>query len=185
MASIKKTIKVEGLKDLEDALNELPRATGGNVLKRAVLRPAQLFADRAKALAPVSTEPTHGVHLRDEIKVGKPKIITAGKAAYAQAMRGGATRSEAAEAAHAANAAAGGTGRRAVVSVGPTRRAFWGIFPEFGTAHSAPQPYMRPAWDETQNAMPSMVGNSLWEEIEKARKRLAKKAERLAAKLRG
>jgi HK97 gp10 family phage protein len=178
MASIKKTITVEGLKDLEDALYELPRATGGNVLKRAILIPAQAFADAASEIAPVDT----GL-LKTEIKPGKPKIITAGKAAYAQAMQGGATRSEAAEAAHAANAAAGGSGRRAVVSVGPTRKAFYGQFQEFGTAHNAPQPFMRPTWDRMHNSLLDMVATTLKTEIEKARVRLAKKAERLAAKI--
>lgn len=178
MASIKTTMHVEGLKELERALQELPRATGGNVLKRAILKPAQVFADRARELAPEETG-----KLKREILVGKPKIITAGKAAFAQAMSEGGTRAEAGAAARSANAAAGGAGRHAVAQVGPTHRAFYGLFGEFGTAHHPPHPFMRPAWDELSPQMPAMVGGTLAEEIEKARKRLARKAERLAAKM--
>jgi len=176
-------MRVEGLKELEAALYELPRAIGGNVLKRAIVKPAGVFAARARELAPKSTLPRHATHLKQEIAVGKPKIITAGKAAFAAAMSEGATRAEAGQAARAANSAAGGAGRHAVVQVGPTHRAFYGLFGEFGTRHHPPHPFMRPAWDELSPMMPQMVGDTLAEEIEKARKRLAKKAERLAAKM--
>lgn len=180
MASIKQTIKVDGLSELEDALNELPKATGGNVLKRAILIPAVAFAEAASQAAPIADVDYHHPPgtLKKEIKPGKPKIITAGKAAYAAAMEGGATRSEAAEAAHVANAAAGGTGRRAVVNVGPTRKAFYGQFQEFGTAHNAPQPFIRPTWDRMKNTLLGMVATSLKSEIDKAAARLAKKAQR-------
>jgi HK97 gp10 family phage protein len=183
MASIKTTMRIEGLSELEKALQELPRATGGNVLKRAIVKPAEVFAARARELAPVSVTPTHNFHLKDEIKVGKPKVISPGKAAFAAAMAEGATRAEAGQAARAANAAGGGQGRHAVVQVGPTHRAFYGLFGEFGTSHHPPHPFMRPAWDELAPSMVQMIGDTLAEEIEKARKRLARKAEREAAKM--
>jgi HK97 gp10 family phage protein len=176
--SLKTTMRVEGLRELEAALQELPRATGGNVLKRAVAKPANVFADRARDLAPKD----EGV-LKNEIKVSTPKVISAGRAAFAAAMREGATRAEAGQAARAANSAAGGAGRHAVVHVGPTKRAFHGTWQEFGTAHHATQPFMRPAWDELAQPMVGMVAETLAEEIEKARKRLAKKAEREAARM--
>jgi HK97 gp10 family phage protein len=174
----RKTIKVEGLKELEEALYELPRATGGNVLKRAILMPAQAFADAASEIAPEDTG-----NLKKEIKPGKPRIITAGKAAFAAAMSSGASRAEAGQAARAANSAAGGAGRHAVVDVGPTQKAYYGQFQEFGTAHHAAQPFMRPTWDRMSNVLIDMVAATLAEEIEKARQRIAKKAERLAAKI--
>ena len=104
-SSIKTKIHVEGLSELEKALQEIPRATGGNVLKRAIVKPAQMFADHARELAPKESG-----KLKQEIKVSKPKVISAGKAAFAAAMREGATRAEAGHAARAANAAAGGAG---------------------------------------------------------------------------
>lgn len=178
MASIKTKVRVEGLSDLEKSLQDMTRSTGGNVLKRAIVKPAQVFADRASELAPERTG-----RLKKEILVGQPKIITAGKAAFAEAMREGATRAEAGQAARAANAAAGGKGRHAVVQVGPTHRGFYGLFGEFGTAHHPPHPFMRPAWDQLSGSMGDMVRDALAEEIQKVQKRAAIKAARLAAKI--
>lgn len=179
MASIKSMIRVEGLKELEDALLELPKATQGNVLKRAAVAAAADFADYASALAPKGRTGK----LTTEIKVAKPKIINAGTAAFAAAMREGATRAEAASAARAANQAAGGQGRSVITSVGPTKAAFYGLFQEFGTAHHAARPFMRPTWDALKGSMLDTMARVLGEQIEKARKRLARKAEREAAKL--
>ena len=77
MASAKSVIRVKGLKELEDALLELPKATQGNVLKRAAVAAAADFAEHAQALAP------HGRtgRLKTEIKVAKPRIINPGTAA--------------------------------------------------------------------------------------------------------
>jgi len=178
VASIKSTIKVEGLKELEDALLELPKATQGNILKRAVVAAAADFADHASRLAPKDKG-----KLATEIKVSKPKIINAGTAAFAAAMRGGATRAEAASAARTANRAAGGVGRSVITHVGPTQSAFYGVFQEFGTAHHAAQPFMRPTWDALKNSMLTTIAETLAAEIEKSRARLAKRAASLAAKI--
>ena len=177
-ASIKTTVKVEGLKELEDALLELPKATQGNVLKRAAAAAGADFADLASSLAPRDKG-----KLSREIKVAKPKIIAPGKAAFAAAMKEGATRAEAASAARAANKAAGGKGRSVVTSVGPTQKAFYGLFQEFGTRNHPPKPFMRPAWDSLKFSMLDTMAKTLAEEIEKARKRLAKKAARIAAQV--
>lgn len=172
------SFKVEGLKELEKALLELPKSVQGNVLKRAVAGPGADFADAAAEKAP-KDRPL----LALEIKVSKPKIINPGTAAFAAAMREGSTRAEAAQAARAANRAAGGTGRSVVVQAGPTKRAFHGSLQEFGTAHHGPQPFMRPTWDRIGPSIPAAIGATLAEAIEKARKRPARKAEREAAKL--
>lgn len=178
MASLKTTLKVEGLNELEVALLELPKSTQGNVLKRAAAIPAADFADHAANLAPKGRP-----LLAAEIKVAKPKIINPGTAAFAAAMREGSTRAEAAAAARAANKAAGGKGRSVVTHVGPTKRAFHGSLQEFGTRHHAPQPFMRPTWDALKHSMLGTIADVLAAEIEKARKRLARKAERAAARL--
>ena len=176
--ALKTTIKVEGLKELEDALLELPKSVQGNVLKRAAVAAAADFADHASRLAPKDKG-----KLTREIKVAKPKIITAGKAAFAAAMKEGATRAEAAQAARAANRAAGGTGRSVITSVGPTKAAFYGLFQEFGTAHHAAKPFMRPTWDALKNSMLDTMKEALTSEIAKAAARAAKRAARLAAKI--
>jgi HK97 gp10 family phage protein len=181
MASTKETFKLEGFKELEDALLELPKATQGNVLKRAITLPAADFADAASRIAPSPGKYGHGT-LKAEIKVGKASVIAPGKAAFAAAMKEGGTRAEAAQAARNANRAAGGRGKAAIVRVGPTQKAFYGVFQEFGTAHHAAHPFMRPTWDSMGPGMIGQIGDVLGTEIEKARARLAKKAARPAKK---
>jgi len=51
----KQTIRVEGLSELKDALEELPKATGTNVLKRALTQAADPIQAQAESLAPVMT----------------------------------------------------------------------------------------------------------------------------------
>lgn len=48
-------VRVEGLKELEKALKELPRATAKNVMKRVLMKAGQPVADKAEAGAPVRT----------------------------------------------------------------------------------------------------------------------------------
>lgn len=170
-------IRIEGLAELEKALLELPKATGSNVLKRAVVNAAKPLAADISARAPVDEG-----DLRESIKVGKPRLITPGKAAFAAAMRSGASRSEAIEASRTASRVAGGTGKSAVVDVGPTKRGSHGVLQEFGTRHHPPQPFMRPAWDAGRAAAAERIGTELKNEIDKAAQRLARKAARLAAK---
>lgn len=172
------TFKVDGLRELGESLEDFSKATSGNILKRAVSAAGAMIAEEAIRLAPRD----HG-DLKREIKVGKAKIITPGKAAFAKAMREGGTRAEAVAAARAANRSAGGTGRSAVTQVGPTKRAGQGILQEFGTAHHKAQPFMRPAWDTHGPRAVDVMKETLVEEIDKAKKRAAKRAARIAAKI--
>lgn len=172
------TVKIEGLKDLQEALKEFSKATAGNILKRAVMAGGAEVADEAVRRAPKRTGT-----LKTEIKVSKAKIINPGTSAYAQAIRETGDKAIAAAAARAANRAAGGSGRSAVCHVGPTKRAGQGILQEFGTAHHPPQPFMRPAWDSKGTVAAEAIRDTLAEGIEKATQRAARKAARDAAKI--
>ena len=55
MASIKKTVEVEGLSDLLDNLEDLKQSTQVNVQKRALTKAAEPIAKTAQSLAPVGT----------------------------------------------------------------------------------------------------------------------------------
>lgn len=68
------------------------------------------------------------------------------------------------------------------VYVGPTPHAK-SVQTEFGNAHQAAEPHLRPAWDGNVMKVLAGIKDRLIEEIEKTRKRLVKKAEREAAKL--
>lgn len=52
---IRVKVRVEGLRELEKALKELPRATAANVMKRVLMQAGQPVQSEAAALAPVDT----------------------------------------------------------------------------------------------------------------------------------
>lgn len=68
------------------------------------------------------------------------------------------------------------------VYVGPTSHPK-SIQTEFGNVHQAAQPHLRPAFDSNVKNALNGIKDTLAAEIEKARQRLARKAERLAAKM--
>jgi hypothetical protein len=49
------TFNVEGLKELQHALQELPKATGKNVLQRTLMKAAKPIEAAAQARVPVAT----------------------------------------------------------------------------------------------------------------------------------
>jgi len=171
----KKTFRVEGLRELDDALSELPKATGKNVLKRALIKAAEPIASTARSLAPIG--PTGKLHI-NIIASAKFKNTT-GNAEYHAAMSAGFGRDIAAEALRSARRAAGGGESFAEIAVGPTNQVFYGMFQEFGTVHHGPKPFMRPAWDSHKMDVFNSIKNDLAEEIEKARARIARKAAKL------
>lgn len=178
MASGGVTVTVEGLSDLEDALKELPKATGKNCVRRALVAAATPIVFEASVLIRVR-------RIAVRVAVSKIKFTSgnAGKQAFAEAMANGATREEAGAAAHAANAATDDDPNltSGVAMIGPTREAFYGF--EFGTIHQAPQPFMRPAWDDNKQSALQLIQTELKTQIEKARQRIVAKQQRLLAKM--
>lgn len=59
------TVKVEGLKELQKAILELPKATGRNVVKRALTKAADPIENEAARLAPVLRG-----HLQRSVSIG-------------------------------------------------------------------------------------------------------------------
>lgn len=148
----KVTFKLEGLSELQEALQELPKATGKNVVKRALIKAGQPIADQAQSNARRLTgkfQRSFGVsdrlasRQRSQHKKESEVEVFAGPGELVQA-----------------------------------------ITEEFGTAHSAAHPTMRPAWDAHKRSALDSIAKDLADEIEKARARLARKAAREAAKMR-
>lgn len=146
------TIKIEGLRELEDALRELPKATGKLVLRRALIKAGEPVRAAAEALAPVPKDGSTP-HLKPSITVSQ-KLSRRQKQLY---------RAES----------------PVEVFIGPAPLPEAHL-QEFGSSVNSAQPYMRPAWDTEKNAVLDSVKKDLTDEIEKARQRLARKAERLA-----
>jgi hypothetical protein len=67
--------------------------------------------------------------------------------------------------------------------VGPATRAFHGFFQELGTARHAAHPFLRPAFDGNWPRALELIVARTKERLEATRARLARKAEREAAKL--
>jgi HK97 gp10 family phage protein len=145
------TVDLEGLAELEEALAELPKATGKNVLKRALIHAGTPIAETASLAARKLTgmlQRSYGV---------SDKLSRRQRSLYS---------------------------RESTVEVfaGPGALV-QAITEEFGTSHSAAHPTMRPAFDAHKREALASVGKELGEEIEKARARIARKAERLAAQM--
>lgn len=151
---MKTQVKVEGLRELGQALREL----GDDVAKRAIfaatLRAAAVVRNRARELAPRSAKP-HRVgrggpvvqpgNLAAGIATKRLKQFRQGRADYEvrwKAKRKG--------------------------------DPFYGLFQEFGTAHHAAQPFMRPAFDQTKEDALQAMQDTLKKRIAAAAKRAAK-----------
>lgn len=142
---------VEGLRELEKALADLPKSTARSAIRRALRSAAEPLVNAAQENAPKLTG-----ELEKSIIVGTRLTKRQARAARKE----GKYFSE--------------------IHVGTSNPA--GVPQEFGTFKEGAQPFMRPAWDGTKDQVLDGIKDSLAEEIEKARARLARKAARLAAK---
>lgn len=57
-----------------------------------------------------------------------------------------------------------------------------GVQTEFGNVNHGPQPWMRPAWQQTQKPLLDHVAKNAWPEVEKTAARAAKRKAKKAAK---
>jgi len=168
MARIKTRMRVEGLRELQDALKELPKATSRNVLRRALTEAAKPMAATAEEQAPVDKG-----HLKRSHKV-TTKLSKRQRAVHrrwagtvpVRTPRG--WRSAPAKAVYV------------FVGPGPLAQA---TQQEFGNADHPPQPFMRPAWDAHKRQAAMSIRDRMAEQLEAARKRIARKAERDARKM--
>lgn len=173
------TVTIEGLSELDAALQELGKSLARGVLQRILLARGAPIAETARQMAPVEEG-----HLQRSIRVSKrkPAGADAGRAAYAEVMQGGGSKGEAVAALRAARRAS--PGEFAEAFVGPDRRP-GAIMQEFGTFAQPPQPFLRPAWDAHKGRLVDGIGDDLWAEIEATAARKAARAARRAARAAG
>ena len=164
-------MKLEGFSELEKELDQLSKAAGKGVLRRALKKAAQPTADLMNSLAPKG--PTG--NLKGSIVVGSKlsknqagehrRLVRDDKSSVEMFV--GADYNLSGRHAHLVEL---GTGPRFVKKTG----RFVGAMP--------PQPFARPAWDQDQKAMLDRLGKELWVELSKSIARAERKAARLAAK---
>lgn len=156
---MKTVVHVAGFKEVERALNELPKATGKNVLRRVGKGALEPMADAAAAYAPSRT----------------------GKLAYSIAVSEKAT--PRAKWNKGQFRAARSTG--IVMAMGPASglgTLEYASFDEFGTIDTPAFAYMRKAWDGGAMKALDYVKTNLGVEIDKSAQKLARKHARVAAK---
>jgi HK97 gp10 family phage protein len=149
---VKYTVKVEGLKALDAALAELPKAAAKATLRRTAIKALQPFDNAWRAKAPHLTgnlDESGGVGTKLTTRQGRLNRKRDDKSFVE-------------------------------VFAGPNDAA--AVPQEFGTVEQPAQPFARPAWDETQSETLAIVQTELAGEIDKTAQRLARKAARLAAK---
>lgn len=150
----RETFKIEGLRELEEALTELPKATGRNVLKRALVKAGKPIETNAAALAPRGATGKLQMSVTTGTKLSRRQRKLHRKESPVEVF----------------------------VGPGPHAKS---VQQEFGNRNHGPQPYMRPSFDANVRRSLEIVKTELGNEIEKARKRLARKAEREASRMGG
>ena len=154
-------IRVEGLRELDRALGQLPRATGKNVLRRVGRNALQPIIDDAKTK--VHTGLTG--NLKSSLAVST-KLSSAQKKKHRKTVRGDKSSIE------------------IFAGAGPHNFVPQAIFEEFGVMRgksgkkSSPHPFLRPAWDAGKMKVLGDIKKDLWTEIKKAADRVARKKAR-------
>jgi len=152
-------VKVEGLRELDRALGQLPRSTGKAVLRRVLKKAGQPIADDMRAKAP-DDPATGGNDLRSSIGVST-KLSKRQAKIHRKMFRNDKASAE------------------MFVGPGPDPAAWT---QEFGTVNHGPQSFARPAWGGNKMRALDIIKSELGGEITKAARRLASKQARLAAK---
>ncbi len=147
------TVRLEGFRELERALNELPKSTGRAVLRRVAKGALQPMADRARGMAPVERG-----DLKASIQVSERRTKRV-------------TRIDRFDKNTGLEMAMGPVSGGGVLN--------YATFAEFGTNDTRARPFMRPAFDGGKDEALDYIKANLGNEIERAAKRLAKKNARL------
>lgn len=140
-------ITVKGLRDVDRALSELPKATAKRTLLKVGTEALEPMRAEAQSLAPRDT--------------GDLQISVA----ISQHRTRRVKRSR-------------GPKRGVELAMGPsagTGVLNYATHVEFGTTRTAPQPYMRPAFNSNAEEVITTIGDKLFEEVTKATARYARR----------
>ena len=178
--------KIEGMPELERALEEIgTRATQVAITRRALQRAAQPMVEMARRYAPVDEG-----DLEASIRISTRATGEVGRAAYAATMREtGGDKAAAVDAMRTARRAFKAINPPAILYMGPTRNIWYAKFVEFGTKPhvnggkfagskhpgTAPDPFLRPAFDAEARPTIDRLAAMIWAEIQKTAARRAKR----------
>lgn len=145
------TMKIEGFKELEKELEQLSKAMGRGVLRRALMKAAKPMAERMEQLAP-----------RDEGTLAESITASTKLTKRQQRKHRRMFKDERASV-------------EVFVGAGGLTQA---ITQEFGTPHHAPQPFVRPAWDAESKPTLERLKGEIRQELDKTIARTARRAAR-------
>lgn len=187
MAKSGMTFSIDGLKELEAALEQIPkRATQVATMRRALSKAAEPMRDAAKSYVSTSGDGD----LEDGIRIGTRVRSEAGNVAYHKTLRSGGDKGQAVQAMRDARRAAKASGLNPaiVLFMGPSETAFYAKWVEYGTGprvqkttgkstgRAMPEPFMRPAFDKEAKPTLDRIKPLLWQEIQRSVARAARKA---------
>jgi len=169
MATNRTTVRVDGLRELKEALEALPKATGRNVLRRALMAGGEPIEEAAESLAPVGKGDLKRSHTVGTKLSQRQKAVHRRWAGQLPAQRTSeGWRSKPSDAVY--------------VFVGPSNLP-QATLQEFGSADQPPQAFMRPAWDSQQERALAIIVQQISVQYQAAVARIARKAARAAARL--
>lgn len=148
------TVKVDGLRQLEAALAQLPKATAKNVVTRTLKSAAEPVDSEASRNAPEMTG-----RLQKSVIVGT-RLTRSQRTGGARRMRDGSFRSE--------------SKNYVELHIGTSMSR--GMFTEFGTFKDRAQMWFSRAWAATKMRSLEIITSNLRNEIDRAAARLARKA---------
>jgi HK97 gp10 family phage protein len=157
-------IKVDGLKELEKALMELPKEIQGRPLRSAVSGAAGLIAKRAKEKVPVGETG----NLKSAIfRYRSRRNSATGRETFFVGIRQGKAQYKDT----ALNRRKGRVGKK----YNTQGEAYYWRFLEFGTAKMSKKPFLRPAFEENKQGAVDIMKERLRKAIDNQVKKLAKK----------
>ena len=157
--------KVEGLRELKQALKRLPKELRVKVLQQSLRPAANLVRNVAKAMAPQGPDTTRNIKLKNG------ETITVNH-------RGGMLKDAIVVRTEKKKFKRNQAELRIGVLSGKTKKdgvnAWYWRFVEFGTSKQSAQPFLVPAFESTKYALSGMIKTSLAKGIERTAKRLNK-----------
>ena len=162
-----KEIKVHGLKELREAMKELPLALEDKALQGMLMAGAKPTLDAAKALAPQADK---AINVRGEnVEPGR--------------LRNNIARRTAKRSSHDKEVHVYVRSSQRKKISDPTNAWFW-WFVEFGTSKQSAQPYMRPAFESTKEKALKIIAQDGWKKIRLQAKKLHERGrQRVMARL--
>lgn len=164
-------LRMYGARELDAVLKSLPTATSKAIVRRVAIKALQPTAETARRLVPVDTgELQKSIEVSTKLSKRQAKEA---RRAFALGMQGTA----------AINVYVGSSSPYAhLVEFGTPPHKNGGKFKGSKHPGTSPNPFMRPAWDYTKDAVFEGLADQIRAEIDKVLGRMARRAAARAAK---